>query len=167
MAWSSACRTPPQNPPLHGKDKLAGAAPTEGNNTPAVSRAPTPAVAPLDVSALSSIARYLKDDLKRIFKTVLDFRPPALVPALVVITAPHYEGQYKRPLKARFPDVYWGKTQIECYKFFQPCKDYFSTAGAPRLNQVPFAANFPKDTALFYWQQHQYKIEDEINVPIT
>ena len=35
------------------------------------------------------------------------------------------------------------------------------------LNQVPFAFIFLKDTALFRWQQHQHKIEDQTNVPIS
>ena len=34
-------------------------------------------------------------------------------------------------------------------------------------NQVPFAATFLKDTALFRWQQHQCKVEDQTNVSIS
>ena len=35
------------------------------------------------------------------------------------------------------------------------------------LNRVLFAATFLKDTALFQWQQHQRKVKDQTNVPIS
>ena len=74
MAWFLACRSL-QNLLLDGKDKLAGAAPTEGNNTPAVLRAPThaPVIAPLIHFGSSSMPKYSKNDFQRIFKNVLDF----------------------------------------------------------------------------------------------
>ena len=87
--------------------------------------------------------------------------------APIVAIAPHYERPLKQFLKALFPDVYWDKTHMECYNFFQQCKNHFATAGATWPNRVPFAAIFLKDTALFRWQQHQHKKEDETNVPIT
>ena len=67
-------------------------------------------------------------------------------------------------MKARFPDVYWGKTYLECYNFFQWCENHFATAGAKSKNWVPFATNFLKNTALFYWHQYLRKVEDETNV---
>ena len=175
MARSSARRSPCQN--LHdGKDELAGGTPTKGSDrrtpTPAATRAPTPVAVPIVAwlaisgSADSSVVRYLEDNLQRIFKTVLDSRPPAPIPTPVVAGAPYSEGSRERPLKARFPDIYWGKSHLEYYNFFQRCKDHFATAGATGLNQVPFAATFLKDTVLFQWQQHQRKIEDQINAPI-
>ena len=47
------------------------------------------------------------------------------------------------------------------------CKDHFATTGATGPNRVPFAATFLKNIALFRWQQHQRKIEDQTNVPIS
>ena len=126
MARSFACRTFFQNLSLGGKDKLAGAAPTKGNNTFAMSRAPTSAIAPPVISALSSVAQYSEDDLQRIFRTVLHFRPLA---SPLVFVPQQYKGPCERPLKARFLNVYWGKTHLECYNFFQQCEDYFATAG--------------------------------------
>ena len=128
MAQSSARCSPCQN--LHnGKDELAGKTPTKSNNrctpAPAAIYASTPAVAlvvaPLvaSSSANSSVVGYLKDDLQQIFRTVLDFKPLAPVPALVVAAAPHYESPRERPLKAWFPDIYWDKTHLKCYNFFQ------------------------------------------------
>ena len=70
--------------------------------TPAVALIIAPAIA--FTTASSSIAWYLKDDFKQIFKTVLDFRPFATLPALAPIF--HYKSLSERLLKAQFPDVY-------------------------------------------------------------
>ena len=158
MAWSSAHCSSCQN--LHdGKEKLAGGTPTEGSNhctlAPTAIRAPTPAaalvVAPLAASssANSSVVRYLEDDLQRIFRTILNCKPPVPVPAPVVAAVPHFEGLCKRPLKARFLEIYWDKTHLKCYNFFQQCKDHFTIAAARGPNRVPFASIFLKDTAFF------------------
>ena len=174
IAQSSARHSPCQNP-HDGKDELAGRTPTKGSDrrtsAPAASRASTPAVAPVVAllvasgSANSSVVRYLEDDLQRILRTVLDSRPLAPVPAPAA--ALHYEGPRERPLKAWFPDIYWGKTHLECYNFFQQCKDHFAIAGATGSNRVPFAATFLKHTALFRWQQHQRKVENQTNTSIS
>ena len=158
MAQSSARCSPCQNP-HDGKDKLAGGNPTAGSDrhtpAPVALRAFTPAVAPVVAplaasgSADSSVVRYLEDDLQRIFRIVLDFKLPATVPAPVIAAAPHYESPHKRPPKAWFPDIYWDKTHLKCYNFFQQCKDYFANAGATSPNRVPFTAIFLKNTALF------------------
>ena len=65
MAQSFACCTFPQNTPLGGKNKLAGAATTKGNNIPAVLRALNPVltVTPPIVSTLSSAVQYLENNL--------------------------------------------------------------------------------------------------------
>ena len=148
MAQSSARRIPSQIFFLGGKDKLTGAALTKDNNTPVVLYAPTLAAAPSVVFALSSIDQYLEDDLQRILRTVLDFRPLAslLTPAPA---SQQYKGSCERLLKARFPNVDWGKTYLECYNFFQQCKDHFATARAKGQNWVAFVATFLKETALF------------------
>lgn len=48
----------------------------------------------------------------------------------------------KRPLKAPPPDLYFGKSHMECYHFCQQCEDHFDTAGATGTNRIPFAASF-------------------------
>ena len=123
MVWSSACCSLCQNS-HNSKDELAGGTSTKGSKrrtpSPAATYAPTPAavpvVAPLDVSgsADSSVVRYSEDDLQRIFRTVVDSRLLAPVPAPVVAAAPHPEGPRERPLKAWFLDIYWGKTYLKC-----------------------------------------------------
>ena len=166
MARFPACRSLPQNPHLGAKEKLAGATPTKGNNTPAVSSTPTPAIAPLVISALSSLAQYLQDDFQQIFRTILDFRLFALFLALAPIFQ-QYKNSCEKPLKTRFPDIYWSKTYLEYYNFFWQCEDHFAIAGAKSQNWILFAATFLKNTALFCWQQHQWKLKDKTDVPIT
>ena len=181
MGQSSACRSSHQNL-HHSKDELVGKNSTKGNNryisTPAVTRAPTPAVAPIFAplatsgSANSSVVRYSKNDLQQIVRIIFEaglllspvFAP---VPAPVFAAAPHYEGPRERSLKARFLDIYRDKTQLECYNFFQQYESHFATAGATSPNRVLFAATFLKNTALFCWQQHQRKIENQTNALIS
>ena len=109
MVRSSASCSLCQNP-HDGKNELAGGTPTEGSNrhppAPVVIHALIPAVAlgvaPLAASgsANSSVVRYLEDDLQRILRTVLDFRPSTPVLAHVVAAALHSEGPHEWPLKA-------------------------------------------------------------------
>ena len=74
MARPHACRSPRRNPPPTGKDKPAEPALSEGNDTytpaPAVSRAPTLALAPAPASLLAlapvnanAMVRYSETDL--------------------------------------------------------------------------------------------------------
>ena len=48
----------------------------------------------------------------------------------------------KQLLKAQFIDVYYGNLHMDCYWFFQQCKDYFKTVGNKKPNRIPFAALF-------------------------
>ena len=48
----------------------------------------------------------------------------------------------ERPLKARTPETYWGKSHMECYHFCQQCEDCFKTLGATGMNRTPFTASF-------------------------
>ena len=158
MAQYSACCSPCQNP-HDGKNELTGRTPTKGSDrrtpasaaTHAFTVAATPVVAPLAASgsADSFVVRYSEDDLQRILRTVLDFGLLVPILALVIAAAPYSEKPRKRPLKAWFPNIYWGKTHLECYNFFQQCKDLFAIAGVTGLNRFPFAATFLKDIALF------------------
>ena len=149
MARPLARRSPCRNLLPTGKDKPAGPAPIEGSNTytttPAVSRAPThaPPVAFASVPALAPttinlMVRYSEADLQQIFRTVLKTRRHASAPQPLVFS----DGLCKRPWKARFPELYCGKTHIEYYNFIQQCENHFATARAKRPNRMPFAATF-------------------------
>ena len=105
--------------------------------------APTPALAPPLVHApvdANATVGYSEADLQRILRTILEASSlaPALASQLLVLS----HGPRKRPLKARFPELYRGKTYMECYNFIQQCEHHFATAGAKGPNRVPFAATF-------------------------
>lgn len=70
-------------------------------------------------------------------------------------------GPRKRPLKAWFPDLYYGNSHLDCYRFCQQCKDYFETAGANGPNRIPFAAG----AVVQRW--HQHKCCSEAKDPMT
>ena len=65
----------------------------------------------------------------------------AQVQAPVQVPAPLVEPK-EQPLKARFPDLYFGKSHLDCYRFCQQCEDHFDTARANGENRTPFAASF-------------------------
>ena len=163
FAYCGSC----QNLRFDGKDKLAGGTFIKDSDhctfAPAVTCALTPVLAPVVALFVASgsvdsfVVRYLEDNPQRIVKTIFEARSllfPAFapIPASVVAAALHYKGPRERFLKAWFPDIYWSKTHLKCYNFFQKCKYHFAIAGATGLNQVFFAATFLKDTALFRWQ---------------
>ena len=140
-------RSPRRNlPPLDPvEDELARepgpvGGPHSGSTSPALSRNPTPG--PKLVSALN----------------------PAPVPTLVPTPAPPSSNKLfrqfmraylesnqgprqppaecKQSLKAKVPEMYYGKSHMDCYHFCQQCKDHFETAGATGTNRTPFAASF-------------------------
>ena len=170
MARPCACRSPCWNPPPSGKDEHAGAAPgpapTDDSETPTYTHTMscilTPAPAP-PPALVNSIARYSKKDLQWIFKTVLETTALGLALQPLVFL----NGPLTKFLKARFPNLYYSKTHIECYNFCQQCKDHFTIARARGHNQVLFVAIFLQDQDLFQCQQHKRKLDDEIVDPIT
>ena len=66
---------------------------------------------------------------------------------------------WKRPLKARTLEIYWGKSHMECYHFYQQCEDYFETSGATGMNCTPFVASFPRSFISLRWAQHKRRHE--------
>ena len=166
MAGACAYCSPRWNFLPADEDELASAALTKSNDTPTptpiVSCAPTPALAAnfarLFISAAVNLAaRYSAKNLQEILKTIPETRALALQP----------EGVCERPLKSQAPDLYRGNNHIECYNFCRKCEDHFATGGATWLNRVPFAITFLKDQALLRWQQHQCKLADKTDDPIT
>ena len=84
------------------------------------------------------IAKYTEADLQRILKVCLEA---------------------KGPQEGPFPDLYFGKSHMECYQFCQQCEDYFDTAGAKDNNRTLFAASFLRGRIGFRWHQHKRRIE--------
>ena len=160
MAQPLARQRPCQNRPSTSKDEPAGPSPIKGSDTytPALTMScvltPAPLAAPaLAPAALDLTVRYSEANLQRILWTVPETKPPA--PASQPLVFP--DSPCKRPLKARFPELYCDKTHMECYNFIQQCKDHFATARAKDPNCVPFAATFVQEQALFCWQQYMAK----------
>ena len=134
MAEPHARRSSCRNHLFAGKDELAGAAPTEGSGipipTPVMSRAPTPAPATALTTAPSSDNKLFK----QFIKAYLEGQVPGQIE---IDSEPH-----KQLLKARFPDLYYGNSHMDCYWFCYQYKDHFETALAKEPKGIPFAALF-------------------------
>ena len=76
------------------------------------------------------------------------------------------DGAHEKPLKAKSPDVYCGKSYMECYNICQQYEDHFATAGAKGSNRISFATSFLRDHINFRWQQYKRKHEAESTVLI-
>lgn len=68
---------------------------------------------------------------------------------------PEPAGHRKSQLKAKFPNLYYGKSHLECYHFSQQCEDHFNTAGAIGFNCTLFAASFFRGRISSQWHQHK------------
>ena len=123
--------------------------------------------------AAISIPKYFEDDLQRILKAVLEARAPAPTPALVPIPAPApvfapiIAKASREKLKTRSPDIYRGKSYMNCYNFCQQCEDYFATARVTRPTRILFTASFLRDRISFRWQQYKRKHDIETPILIT
>ena len=149
MAGPCSCRSPRRNPPPDGEDEGGPpGAPTEGSHTPthspAVSRAPTPAPPSND------------ELFKRFMKAYLESNQGPNQPP----------EERERPLKAKVPDVYYGKSHMDCYHFCQQCEDHFETSRATGTNRTPFAASFLRGNISVRWTQFKRRRGGEV-APIT
>lgn len=57
----------------------------------------------------------------------------------------------EQPLKAWFSNLYFGKSLIDWYQFYQKCKNYFHTARNNGDNHIPFMASFLYDDVSTCW----------------
>ena len=73
----------------------------------------------------------------------------------------------ERSLKAKVPEVYYGKLHMDCYHFCQQCKDHFKTFGATGTNRILFAAFFLHGNISVYWTQYKRRHQGEELTPIT
>ena len=122
--------------------------------------------------AATSIPKYSKNDLQQILNAVLEVQAPAPAPASVLAPAPTpapapiVAKAPRKKLKACSPDVYCGKSHMDCYNFCQQCVDYFATAGVMGPTQIPFAMSFLWDRISFRWQQYKRKRDTDSSVPV-
>ena len=110
---------------------------------------------PVNPPAEPPVAKYTEENLQRIFKTILKARA---LPS---------DGPREKPLKARSPDIYYGKSHMECYNFCQQYKDHFAIAEAKDPNCIPFTISFLRNRINFHWQQYKRKYETESTVFMT
>ena len=161
---SHPCRSPRRNlPPLDPvEDELAREpgpveGPHSGSNSPALSCNPTPGpelvLAPVPTPAPLSFNELFKQFMRAYLKSNQGPRQP---PA-----------ERERSLKAKVPEVYYGKSHMDCYHFCQQCKDHFETAGATGNNRTPFAASFLRGNISVRWTQYKRRHRGEELTPIT
>ena len=130
---SRARRSSRVNPPAdltREQDELAGQGPVRGFNAgsdEASIEAPTPLEAPTPPLVPSST----KDLFTKFIKVFME-----------TVQAQAQAEPRERPLKARSPETYSGKSYMDCYHFCQQCEDHFETSGATGMNCTPFAASF-------------------------
>ena len=156
MARPRIRRSPRRNPLPGGEDELARGPPgasTKGSNTPTpsspASRAQTPA------SAQASTSSSNKGLFQQFIKAYLENQNKNQAPPPAPIQAELRE----QLLKARFPDLYYGNSHLDCYRFCQQCEDHFDTAGASGPNRIPFAALFLRGLVVERWHQHKFRAE--------
>ena len=104
-------------------------------------------------------AKYTEEDLQRITKLCME--------SFLQAQGSRHEGPREGQLKARFPDLYYGKSHMECYHFCQQCEDHFDTAGATGSNRTPFAASFLRGRISFRWHQHKRRSQGEEVGPLS
>ena len=125
----AAASAPPTSRSDSKSDKLGAS--EKGTPVPSYTSAPSHASTSAPVEPTLAL-KYSEADLIRILKIFLETKgqePKAKVPR-------------KQPLKAKIPDIYFGKSHIDCYHFCQQCEDHFETAGTTGSNRTPFAASF-------------------------
>ena len=156
MASPRTCRNLCHNSPPGGEDELAGdlpGAPTKGSNTltpsPPASRAQIPASA--EAPAPPSNEELFQQFMKAYLENQNQNQAPPPAPIQVELR--------EQPLKARFPDLYYGNSHLDCYRFCQQCEDHFDTAGASEPNRIPFPALFLCGLVVQCWHQHKRRSE--------
>ena len=130
------------------------------------SLAPTDALEPTPRPATSASPASIDDLFKLFMRTYMyTVKNQAQVQASVQVFLPPVEPK-KQPLKARFPDLYFGKLHLDCYRFYHQYEDYFDTAIAHGDNRIPFAASFLRDGISTFWTQYKrwHALEKGIDV---
>ena len=148
-AGSRARRSPCVNTPvdLAGElDELAGAQGPAKRSNAGSDEAPIETPTPLEASTPPLIPPTSEDLFTKFMKVFMQ-TTQAQAEALAE--------PRERPLKARTPETYSGKSHMDCYHFCQQCEDYFKTSGATGMNRTPFAATFLCGTISLKWAQHK------------
>ena len=113
--------------------------------------------------AATNVIKYTKNDLQRIFKTILKAQTLAPVPASTLVTSKESRNKL---LKARSSGVYCRKFQMDCYNFCQQSENYFTIAEATETNRISFVTSLFRNRSSFCWQQYKRKQDVDNSVPV-
>ena len=158
MAGPRTHRSLCRNPPPDGKNELVRGlpgAPTKGSNTSTpsqpISRAQTSASAqaPTSSSNKGLFQQFMKAYLEN--QNQNQNQAPPTTPIQVKL--------WEQPLKAQFPNLYYGNSYLDYYHFCQQCEDHFDTAGASGPNRIPFIASFLCGLVVYCWPQYKHCLE--------
>ena len=165
---SQPCRSPCWNPfsidPIEdglAKDPGPVGGPHLGSTSSALSCNPTlgpelvPALIPAPVPTLTTAPVATDELFEKFIKTYLETNQGPRQP------------ECKQTLKAKVPEVYYGKSHMICYHFCQQCKDYFKIVGATGFNRTPFAASFCHRNISMRWVQFKCRNRGEELTAIT
>ena len=116
--------------------------PTPGPKlVPALNPAPVPAPAPFSFNKL----------FKQFMRAYLESNQGPRQPL----------AERKQFLKAKVPEIYYGKSHMDCYQFCQQYEDHFDTVGATGNNQTLFAAFFLRENISVRWTQYKRRHQGE------
>ena len=73
----------------------------------------------------------------------------------------------KQTLKAKGPEVYYGKLHMDCYHFCKQCEIYFETVRATRANRTLFTVFFLCENINVRWAQFKRCNRGKELTPIT
>ena len=124
--------------------------------------APVLAFSSLSAPAIAVPAPASIEELFKLFmQTYMDTVKNQAQAPVQAPTPPVSVESKEQPLKARFPDLYFGKLYLDCYWFCQQFEDHFDTARANGKNRTPFAASFLWDGISTCWTQYKRRHAQE------
>ena len=127
-------------------DELAGALSPARRSNAGSDEAPTEAPTPPEASTPPLVPPTSEDLFTKFMKVFME-----------TTQARDQLEPRKRPLKARTPETYSGKSHMDCYHFCQQCENYFETSGATGMNRIPFTAIFLRGAISIKWAQHKQR----------
>ena len=148
----SLCRNLPLLDPV--EDELARepgpvGGPYSGSTSPAVSCNPTPGpelvpalnLTPIPTPVLAPAPHFSNELFKQFMRAYLESNQGPKQPS----------AECERSLNTKIPEVYYVKSHIDCYHFYQQCEDHFETAGGTGTNRTPFTAFFLRGNINVHW----------------
>ena len=121
-------------------DELASTQGLAKKSNAGSNKALTEALISPDASTLSFVPPTSKDLFTKFMKVFIEMTQ----------AQDHLEPQ-KCPLKAKTPEIYFGKSHMDCYYFCQQCEDYFKTSSATGMNHISFAVTFHHGAISLKW----------------